>query len=207
MRPVFDKLGWLIAGGLAVLLAASVAGVVHGGPLDPPGAPAPSMQTLSHMPPDYVLQLNAANGDGAGCGSDRFECVLGSAGVLDHATGLVWQRDLSNSDTMSWSNAVTACLNYNGGGRMGWRLPTVGELTTLIDASVVGPTPSFPIGHPFTNLPFLPWYWANSLDYPTSQEPRSFWAVFMLSPGATPGFAIPVDSVSAYAAMCVRGAD
>ena len=198
MRPLFDKLGWLVAGALAAVLVASVAGVVHGGPLDPPGPPAPSMQTLAHMPPDYVLQLVPTATDP--CASQRFECVLGATAVLDHQTGLVWQRDLGNYTQVTWPQAITACLNYQGGGRMGWRLPTVGELMTLVDATTPGPPP------PFFNAPETPWYFTSSLDYPTSAEPRAFWAVF-LSFGPNPGFSLPVDSVSAYGTMCVRGAD
>jgi len=35
---------------------------------------------------------------------------------------------------------------------MGWRLPTIQELSSLVDPSVGPPGPTLPVGHPFQNL-------------------------------------------------------
>src|SRR5262245_24475397 len=79
--------------------------------------------------------------------STRFK-VLGdfaNAAVIDNETGLVWERSpaqilASSSDSCdttsnvtSWDMAFLCCIKRNVGGRMGWRLPTVWELSTLLD--------------------------------------------------------------------------
>jgi hypothetical protein len=55
----------------------------------------------------------------------------GDGTVLDTKTGLVWQRNLSAS-TYTWEEAKTYCedLPLAGGG---WRLPSVFELSSLVD--------------------------------------------------------------------------
>src|SRR5688572_17873050 len=76
--------------------------------------------------------------------ASRFELVLGSAAVLDHETGLVWEQDPGGQG--DWVFAVDHCyrralglakskgkLGPAAGRRLGWRLPTVEELTSLID--------------------------------------------------------------------------
>lgn len=42
MTSLLNRAGWVVAGVLALLVVASLAGVVHGGPLDPPSPPASS---------------------------------------------------------------------------------------------------------------------------------------------------------------------
>ncbi len=79
-------------------------------------------------------------------GAERFELVMNEEAVLDRETGLVWERDASNT-TYEWDDAVLYCYTANIGGRMGWRLPTVAELTTLVDRAQINP--SLPTGHPF----------------------------------------------------------
>lgn len=57
--------------------------------------------------------------------------------VLDNGTGLVWERtvDVGNFD---YSNAMARCaaLTTAGGG---WRSPTINELQSLVDVTVVSP--------------------------------------------------------------------
>jgi hypothetical protein len=68
--------------------------------------------------------------------------------VLDSATGLVWQRRPLNS-TGTWAEAQFGCVSLmtGTGYLMGWRLPQVEELTSLVDYSYGGNV--LPAGHPF----------------------------------------------------------
>ncbi len=88
----------------------------------------------------------------------RFELVLGGDAVLDHETGLVWQRDTSIF-AVEWVLAQLLCYELEIGGRMGWRLPTMDELATLIEKGHE-PEPALPTGHPFTNVKGQ--YWSSS---------------------------------------------
>lgn len=89
-----------------------------------------------------------------------------SAAVLDKETGLVWQRSLdrnndgiiSVADRVSWYQAFEVCRNLERGNRKGWRVPTIEELSSLIDPSTVAP--ALPTGHPFdfsSDLPLGIW--------------------------------------------------
>jgi parallel beta-helix repeat protein len=51
MQSIKNNVAWILAGTMALLLAASWSGIAFGGPLDPPGAPAPSMKTLQEVEP------------------------------------------------------------------------------------------------------------------------------------------------------------
>jgi hypothetical protein len=79
-----------------------------------------------------------------------------SEAVLDRETGLVWERSpdapvnpLDGLFGRTWFEAHSHCMHSNVGDRLGWRLPTVQELTSLIDQSVPRPGPTLPPGHPF----------------------------------------------------------
>ena len=50
MHNIREKVAWAIAGVLALFVVISVTGVVQGGPLDPPAAPAPTGATLIFQP-------------------------------------------------------------------------------------------------------------------------------------------------------------
>lgn len=50
-RSLFDRAAWAIAGALSLLLVAALAGIVRGGPLDPPGAPAPTSPLVEPRTP------------------------------------------------------------------------------------------------------------------------------------------------------------
>jgi hypothetical protein len=77
-----------------------------------------------------------------------------SEAVLDRESGLVWERApgtrLNFAPTSTWQGATNSCRQAELGGRMGWRVPTIEELQTLIDADT--PDRSLPPGHPFTNI-------------------------------------------------------
>jgi hypothetical protein len=90
----------------------------------------------------------------------------GGAAVLDRETGLVWARSPINSPS-TWGFAVDRCNKLTIGNRMGWRLPAVQELTSLIDPTTPLPI-ALPNGHPFENvLPVTYWSASTSAEIPT----------------------------------------
>ncbi len=90
----------------------------------------------------------------------RFVLVLDDEAVFDRETGLVWQRDTADDTGCNWDAAQNVCYELEIGGRMGWRLPTIDELATLIDRTQSNP--ALPEGHFFTNV--RGFYWS-STDY------------------------------------------
>lgn len=81
-----------------------------------------------------------------------------NAAVLDRETGLVWERSAADKngngdledDRRPWTAAHSYCATLRLGNRNGWRLPTVQELGSLVDATQANP--SLPSGHPFINV-------------------------------------------------------
>jgi hypothetical protein len=93
--------------------------------------------------------------------------------VLDRETQLVWQRkpDLTRRE---WGAARSFCYGLRLGGRGGWRLPQMEELTTLIDPD--RSFPPLPDGHPFdiSNLGRDVWSASSSgPDFAFSQDMRN----------------------------------
>jgi hypothetical protein len=77
--------------------------------------------------------------------------------VLDRETGLVWERAPSASTFPSWFIASRLCISSEVGGRLGWRLPTVQEISSLMDPTILSGVPNLPVSHPFvfgTDLDF-----------------------------------------------------
>ena len=66
--------------------------------------------------------------------------TITSSTVIDTKTGLSWERVLSGT-ALSWANAGTYCSTLELDGS-GWRMPTLKELLTLVDFSVVSPAAS-----------------------------------------------------------------
>jgi hypothetical protein len=142
MQNIAAKAGWVMAGLLGLTLAASWAGIINAGSLDPTGEPAPTMKSLEEIPGSWSRSLSSAGG----CVSERFQCVLNlDEGVLDRETGLVWDRQPSEN-TFDWDTAVRSCHDRNRGDRLGWRLATVSELLSLLDGQAGG---GLPADHPF----------------------------------------------------------
>jgi hypothetical protein len=74
--------------------------------------------------------------------------------VLDRLTGLVWTRNASwDGKTFDWSGSLAAARELNTakfGGLETWRLPTINELESLVDARTHNP--ALPKDHPFINV-------------------------------------------------------
>jgi hypothetical protein len=100
------------------------------------------------------------HGKGAPWPERRF--VHREEAVTDRLTGLVWtgSADLARRWT-TWEEAfgVVAELNRDRfGHRDSWRLPTINELESLVDAS--RHTPALPAGHPFRDVQEA--YWSST---------------------------------------------
>ena len=126
--------------------------------------------------------------------SERFVLVLNNnEAVLDKETGLVWERQPEGS-TYVWKYAVLHCVHLTVGGRKGWHLPTVEQLSSLIDPTETGP--SLPVGHPFiiTNGA----YWTITTVITTNNQ-----YAWDLQIGN--GLTYSDDKASSFNAWCVRG--
>jgi hypothetical protein len=79
--------------------------------------------------------------------------------VLDKETGLIWPRNANlTGNALNWLDANTTCREAKIANRIGWRLPTVEELSSLIDARRLNP--ALPTGHPFVQVQFGQGVWA-----------------------------------------------
>lgn len=195
MRRMIDRAGWAVAAALALALIATAAGSVRGGPLDPPGAPAPSGKTLEEIPGSWSRALAANDGapgpdPPAGCNSTRFQCVLGNAAVLDRETGLVWALSAGTTSEL-WNLAQRDCMDETTGAHMGWRLPSLPELRSLLDGV------SLPAGNPFVNG--VSTFWTSTT---VSDATTQAYVVNVANPAAT---FTAVKTADLRRAWCVRG--
>lgn len=157
-------------------------------------ADAPEDLALAEEPPAWYRRLDASGG----CFSERFRCVMNDEAVLDRETGLVWWRDAQETAGVFEGQAVW-CAHGDWGGRKGWRLPTVAELTSLIDPAQANPVPvappALPPGHPFD---IQDGYWTWTSETFASGEHVAVAMQAGVTNYQTPGV------VGAFA-MCVRG--
>lgn len=115
--------------------------------------------------------------------------------VLDRETGLVWEQSPSASG-FNWVIAQFHCNSLRIGGRLGWRLPTVQELASLMDPNA-STAPTLPGGHPFSNV-LSDFYWTAST---WANDPTAAWDVPFLLNGV-----VSISSkVLSRPAWCVRG--
>lgn len=125
-----------------------------------------------------------------------------NAAVLDRETGLVWERSRSNAPGFTFFSAQTHCAGLSVSGRLGWRLPSVQELATLIDqtvpAVIPNTIPSIPRGHPFLAATLFGEHWTSTS---SSDGLRNAWQVTFFG-GAVDGTQ-SVDTTK-YA-WCVTG--
>jgi hypothetical protein len=79
--------------------------------------------------------------------------------VLDQETGLIWPRNANvPGAAMNWLDANTSTRELQLGGRIGWRLPTVEELSSLVDTR--RSNPALPTDHPFLSVQFGDGVWS-----------------------------------------------
>ena len=109
-------------------------------------------------------------------GAARFVVLrdFGNNAVLDQETGLVWERSPTTA-AYPYYGATNYCLNLSLGGRKGWRVPSIFELSTLLDTSVAPPAPLLPEGHPFRNVKGPLWFWSSTQE--TNNAPSFQWGL------------------------------
>lgn len=176
-------------------------GLVSAGDLEPSAAPGPTMKTLDQIPPTWSQILPA---------SERFEDVMGGEAVLDKETGLVWAKDAnlamtsgySSTGTMNWYQAVDYCRNLDIASRKGWRLPSIEELSSLMDTSQTG-APAVPSGV-FDNVQCAccVGYWSCTTDKHSSDYA---WLVWMDSGLVWADTEVPSNGGGSYYVWPVRG--
>ena len=154
-----------------------------------------------------------ANDPGGPCpsSSSRFTCVLGGAAVRDNQTGLVWEQAPATS-SHSWIHtpgspnlhARFECTVRTTGGQKGWRLPSVHELSSLLDPTQENP--ALPAGHPFTVPSLNPNYWSATTGYDAAQggEMDQVWFVEFSLPGFPGGNVRTDNNFRTYRVWCVR---
>lgn len=134
--------------------------------------------------------------------SMRFKVLaeFSSQAVLDKETGLVWEQSPASTNTL-WEAARTQCTALTTGGRKGWRLPSVHELASLIDPTVVGGAfnITLPVNHPFSNITPLNGYWTATSD---AAHPGWVWAVTFFNGDVVPFISAGVGT---HPTWCVRG--
>ena len=112
--------------------------------------------------------------------------------VLGKNTGLVWEQ-APDATARPWAAATSYCVNKNVGGTRGWRVPSVAELTSLIDPSL--PAPFVP-ATAFTGLQSSLYWSATS----SADIPNRAWPVFF-----SVGDVNPSLKASSHYVWCVRG--
>lgn len=175
---------WLLT---VLVVPVGYSGLAVSGNLEPSGTPGSTMRTMEELQPAWSKKITEA--------SKRFELVLDGAAVLDKETGLVWEK---NPDTTprTWDSAVFYAYNKTVGGRKGWRLPTIEELSSLIDTSGSSPQ-SLPDGHPFGGL--QQYYWSSTTHF---NDTSIAWYVYLGNGAVTNN----LKSATTTNVWCVRGA-
>jgi type II secretory pathway pseudopilin PulG len=94
--------------------------------------------------------------------------------VKDNSTGLTWSQDGSEGGAL-WNDAMSICQdNLKGLPGSGWRLPSIGEIQSIIELDQ-GIPPMNPI---FTNIQIEGGYWSST------QEPGKWWSAYYYWMGA-----------------------
>jgi hypothetical protein len=158
-------------------------------PSNVPPTPINIATTLKNIPPAWSSTLQC---DTTAC--PRFEKVMNETAVLDHETGLVWEQS-PRTNTNNWLAAQLNCNLLALGGRLGWRVPTIQELASLVDPTVAVPGPVLSDGHPFSNVQSSA-YWSAT----TAVNTAFAWYVFFSSGGVNRG-----DKTNNFYVWCVRG--
>ncbi|HEU4684332.1 MAG TPA: DUF1566 domain-containing protein [Nitrospira sp.] len=127
-------------------------------------------------------------------GESRFTILTEFKGqaVRDTATGLIWELT-PQSGVYDWETAHQRCSASSVGGHTGWRIPTLDELRTLIDPTMIDV--KLPAGHPFSRVESA-LYWSATKSRPDAPYA---WTVNFSS-----GSAMALERYMAGFVWCVR---
>ena len=111
--------------------------------------------------------------------------------VLDKETQLVWRRTAASP--IQWVAALQYCYSSGTGGRYGWRLPSLSELSSILGTGSV-----LPAGHPFLSIPDQMYFWSSTdVSYDADFAYTRKLTGLSVGTGMKTGF---------YPTLCVRGA-
>lgn len=130
------------------------------------------LQSWHFVQPDGALRFRVLNS-------------FGGAAVLDNETQLVWEQAPDLTAT-TMTNAVERCDNLVLGDRLGWKVPTTSQLTSLMDATQ---SPLLSADHPFTvdaSVGFWSYSPNRSLDFTDARARVSFQTGEVVRPGNSP---------------------
>jgi len=128
--------------------------------------------------------------------ADRFVSVLNDEGILDRETGLVWEKTPNNALADAGISA-RLCYSKMVGNRYGWRLPTITELGSLVDASQSNP--ALPAEHPFVGVVFT------ATDHYYATNPIGTGPLFFTVTFNSNGIVDSNQSSASRPSWCVRG--
>jgi hypothetical protein len=135
--------------------------------------------------------------------SARFTVLtdFGGAAVRDNNTGLVWEQSPSTT-TAFWTDARFLCVEKNVGGTRGWRLPSVVELMSLIDPSLINTSSGIPPIVPgvFTGVQSAT-YWSATTNADVTPSATSSKLLLNFNDGTVS----PLGKGNAANCWCVRG--
>ncbi len=136
------------------------------GNLEPPPGEATNLLTgepaaTTPTQPSWANRLDGLVGQ-----AHRWKLVMGGEAVLDRETGLVWEQSPKTTRVLR-RDIPLGCLNRIVGGRRGWRLPSVHELTSLVDPP--NRYPALPVAHPFSNVQST-FYWTATMAANVSED-------------------------------------
>jgi hypothetical protein len=150
---------------------------------------------------DFAIHPPRAAWSNALPASQRFQLVfkrgLLEVAVLDRETGLVWERS-PRTYMVDWAGTFLNCAGAITANLLGWRLPTIEELASLVDPGAV--LPALPPGHPFLNVSTLVAYWSATTD-PTVAGNAAAYTVTFLDGAVQSGTA----KTQIRGTWCVRG--
>ncbi|MGB8297967.1 MAG: DUF1566 domain-containing protein [Polyangia bacterium] len=116
----------------------------------------------------------------------------GDGTVTDTVTGLMWQKAVSATATYTLAQAVAYCPTLTLAGHSDWRLPSLVELFSIVDAGQSNPSIN---GTYFPSTP-ANWFWSSS---PVAGSPSYPWVVDFYLGGAGSSDFSDIDYV-----RCVR---
>jgi hypothetical protein len=120
----------------------------------------------------------------------------GDGTVTDLNTGFMWQQgDSQNGVKRSKDQAVKYCASLDLANHSDWRLPTIDELTSLVDVGIAHPGPTI-------NTSYFPecrsrYYWSSSR---YMQDTNLAWHAYF-----TDGIVSAGDADRGWHVRCVRG--